>query len=280
MSAPPPPAVLEVEYCGERHAVRPGEVFGIGREAELVVDDNPFLHRRMLELAHEGGLWWLHNRGSRLPATATADAGRVQSVLAPGARIPLIAGDTVVTFAGGPTSYELTLTVPEAERPVEAPDTAAIATTRPPGDETVGDVALTEAQKRLVLALAEPLLRHAGVGVTAIPSNAAAAARLGWPASTFNRHLDRVCEKLTRAGVPGLHAGAGRVATARRARLVEHALAARLVTPGDLPLLDAAPTAPEVARSGPRLAVRAVPVRPPAASDRPVTRSDHRSRDA
>lgn len=266
MSPSPSAAVLEVEYCGERHAVHPGEVFGIGREAELVVDDNPFLHRRMLELAHDDGLWWLHNRGSRLPATATADAGRVQSVLAPGARIPLLAGDTVVTFAGGRTSYELTLTVPDTHREVRAPDTAVIAAAPMPGDETVGDVALTEAQKRLVLALAEPLLRHAGVGVTAIPSNAAAAARLGWPASTFNRHLDRVCEKLTRAGVPGLHAGAGRVATSRRARLVEHALAARLVTPADLPLLDAAPADPDAA----------TPSIPP----HPAARSDHRSRDA
>lgn len=228
-----------VEYCGELHEVAPGDVLGIGRDAELTVDDNPFLHRRLLEVAHRDGLWWLVNCGSRLPVTATSAGGLVQSVLAPGARVPVVAGDTVVTFAGGPTAYELTITVPEGSGTAEAPPTTPIALR---GDDTAGRASLTDAQLRLVLALAEPLLRQAGVGLTAIPSNAEAAARLGWPMSTFNRHLDRICEKLTRSGVAGLHGGGGRVATARRARLVEHALAARLVTPALLPLLDPTPT--------------------------------------
>ena len=36
---------MEVEFCGERIAVRDGTVFTIGRDADLVVDDNPYLHR-------------------------------------------------------------------------------------------------------------------------------------------------------------------------------------------------------------------------------------------
>jgi hypothetical protein len=244
---------LVVEYCGELHEVASGEVFGIGRVAELSIDDNPYLHRRMLEVDRRDGLWWLANCGSRLPVTATASGGLVQSVLAPGARVPLVSGDTVVTFAGGPTTYELTLTVPATAGPADAPPTAPITNRALEGDATAGQAALTDTQRRLVLALAEPLLRQAGVGLTAIPSNAAAAARLGWPMSTFNRHLDRVCEKLTRSGVAGLHAGGGRVATGRRARLVEHAMAARLVTPAELPLLDG-PAAPSPAeRSAPEV---------------------------
>ena len=50
----------------------------------------------------------------------------------------------------------------------------------------------------------------------------------------FNRKLDHVCERLTRYGVRGLHGGPDRLAVNRRARLVEHAIATRLVTADEL----------------------------------------------
>jgi hypothetical protein len=56
--------------------------------------------------------------------------------------------------------------------------------------------------------------------------------------TTFNRKLDNVCEKLDKIGVAGLRGGRGNLATNRRARLVEYAVAARLVTAEDLLLLD------------------------------------------
>ena len=52
-------------------------------------------------------------------------------------------------------------------------------------------------------------------------------------------------DKLDRIGVPGMRGGARAYATNRRVRLVEHAIAARLVTRDDLPLLDS-----EAAASG------------------------------
>jgi hypothetical protein len=56
--------------------------------------------------------------------------------------------------------------------------------------------------------------------------------------TTFNRKLDNVCEKLDKIGVDGLRGGRGRLATNRRARLVEYAVATRLVSVDDLALLD------------------------------------------
>ena len=74
---------------------------------------------------------------------------------------------------------------------------------------------------------------------TAIPSSSsAAAARLGWTISKFNRKLDNVCDKLDRMGVQGLRGGPGKLATNRRARLVEYAVTSQVVTRADLPLLD------------------------------------------
>jgi len=99
-------------------------------------------------------------------------------------------------------------------------------------------VVFTDSQKALIVALAEPMLRREGTGFSAIPSSAEAAKRLGWALTRFNRKLDNVCDKLDRVGVVGLRGGAGKLATNRRARLVEHAVTSHLVTPADLHLLE------------------------------------------
>mgnify|MGYP004587669819 CR=1 FL=1 len=108
---------------------------------------------------------------------------------------------------------------------------------------TIGDVTFTPDQLLLIIALAEPALRREGWGTTALPGSAEAAERLGWALKKFNRKLDNVCDKLTRIGVKGLHGGPDRLATDRRARLVQYALAARWVTADDLHLLDRPPAA-------------------------------------
>lgn len=84
-----------------------------------------------------------------------------------------------------------------------------------------------------MLALSEPVLTGRGT-TSSIPSSQNAADRLGWSITRFNRKLDHVCERLTKYGVRGLHGGPDRLAVNRRARLVEHAVATRLVTADDL----------------------------------------------
>ena len=59
-----------VEYCGERTALDADRRFFIGREADLSIDDNPYLHRRFLVVHNENGLWWLTNLGTHLSARA------------------------------------------------------------------------------------------------------------------------------------------------------------------------------------------------------------------
>lgn len=224
---------LQVEYCGEWYRVEPGAEFTIGRTGDLDVDDNPFLHRSLLTLSNRDGIWILENVGSRLAVTVSDSEGRLQSWLAPGGSLPLVFGKVSVVFSAGATTYELFIYIPD---PV-------FAQTRPSSDSgttTVGDVALTESQKLLILALAEHALQREGTGMSEVPSSAKAAQRLGWAMTKFNRKLDNVCDKLSRSGVPGLRGGAQEHARNRRVRLVEYAVAARLVTPSDLPLLDAA----------------------------------------
>ena len=225
------PGRVAVEYCGEWYEVVPTTVFGIGRDADLVVDDNPFLHRRLLEISCVNDLWLLTNVGSRLAVTVTDGAGRMQSWLAPGARLPLVFESTTVVFSAGPTTYELNIHVSD---PVFG-DTTVTPTA---GQTTMGVVEFTPSQKLLMVALAEPILLRDGSGMSDVPTNANAAERLGWALTRFNRKLDNVCDKLDRAGVKGLRGGPDGHAMNRRARLVEYAIAARLVTRADLPMLD------------------------------------------
>lgn len=223
---------MHLEFCGEWTELDPDAVFTIGRDGDLQVDENPYLHRTFLLLDRSDGLWWLTNAGSRLSATVCDVAGSVQAWLAPGARLPVVFAETTVLFTAGPTTYELTLVNDE---PAFAPSEVGHTDT---GETTIGPVVLTDSQKALIVALAEPLLRRDGTGTSAIPSSRQAAARLGWELTRFNRKLDNVCDKLARRGVRGLRGGPGQLAVNRRARLVEHAVASHLVTPGDLAVLD------------------------------------------
>jgi hypothetical protein len=222
-----------VDFCGEKYTVDSSGDLTIGREADLVIDDNPFLHRRFLRIFCSDGMWWIANVGSHLAATLADDAGMVQAWLAPGAQLPLVFQRSSVWFTAGPTTYEFHIALSEAPFAVVQPEGPVV------GSTTYGRTTLTPDQRLLVIALAEPMLRRPARGVVDAPSSAEAADRLGWTITKFNRKLDNVCQKLDRNGVRGLHGGPDRLASDRKARLVEYALATRMVGADDLELLDA-----------------------------------------
>ncbi|MDX6245657.1 MAG: hypothetical protein QOE76_3380 [Frankiales bacterium] len=223
---------VTVDFCGERHPVRPRTPFILGREGDIVIDDNPYLHRRFLAITDVEGMWWLTNVGSQLSATVADRDGRLQAWLAPGARLPLVFECTAVWFTAGPTTYELEILLddPQFQHVVDE-EQADI------GQTTIGRPPLTPDQKLLLVALAEPVLRRRNRGGGAVPSSASAADRLGWTLTKFNRKLDNVCEKYGKSGVRGLHGGPAKLASNRRARLVEYVIAARIVGEADLDLL-------------------------------------------
>jgi hypothetical protein len=222
---------LIIDFCGEEFTPPTDGSFFIGREGDLAIDDNEFLHRRFLRVTWREDLWMLANVGSRLTATVADADGFSQAWLAPGAEVPLVFAHTSVRFTAGQTAYEIDFLLSSPIFTGVQREAAGTGTT------TRGMVTLTPSQRLLIVALAEPVLR-AGKSVASLPSSADAARRLGWTQTKFNRKLDNVCEKLTATGVRGLHGSAGRLATGRRARLVEYATSMRIVTVEDLPLLD------------------------------------------
>lgn len=221
-----------VWFCGVASPVG-HDPFTIGRDADVVIeDDNRFLHRQFLSVSSSHGIWLLANVGTQLTATVSDPEGRLEAFLAPGAAIPLVFDETVVRFTAGPTSYEISIVMP---------DPAFVATQieqNDSGDTTIGRTVMTPDQLRLILALAEPALLGDSRGGTVLPTSGEAARRLEWTSTKFNRKLDNVCQKLAAQGVRGLHGEPGRLASNRRARLVEYAIAVRLVTRDDLKLID------------------------------------------
>lgn len=231
-------AGVKVLFCGEEFPVVVGRQLTIGRCGDVEIDDNPFLHRTFLVILEQGGLWWLSNVGSTLTATIADDTGLVQAWLAPGARIPLARSRTLVWFAAGPTTYDFEVLV---DQPAFVPVAVDPFEQGHRGEVTVGRVSFTPDQKLLMVVLCEGSLSRSRPGSSQIPSSAAAAERIGWTLTRFNRKLDNVCQKLADAGTRGLHGGIGSLASNRKTRLVEHALSTQLVTASDLFLLDEQP---------------------------------------
>ncbi|WP_392543719.1 hypothetical protein [Oryzobacter telluris] len=225
-----------VEFCGEEFPAQESAPLTIGRVADVEIDDNPYLHRVFLQLHREHDLWWLSNVGSTLTATVADKKGLFQAWLSPGARIPLALEAFTVWFTAGPTTYDFDVLL--TDTPFVSVETAAeLEPEESSAETTVGRVSMTPDQKLLVVVLCEGFLTSSYAGHGQIPSSADAAARLGWTVTKFNRKLDNVCQKLADAGTRGLHGGPGKLASNRKARLVEHALSTKMVTEADLALL-------------------------------------------
>jgi hypothetical protein len=219
---------VRIEYCGEWVEVRAGDVLTIGRDADLVIDDNASLEERLLELAAADGVWWLTSPARATTVQVSDPSGRVSRALEPGARVPVVFHPAHVVFSAGPTTYEFAL---HGDLPYTAAATSA--ELRP---SRVDLPRLTHAQRLLLVVLCERALARPDRRAD-FPTSAEAAARLGWSLTAFNRKLDNVCDRLDRAGVAGLRGGRGNLATRRRARLIEYALESGLVTVEDLALL-------------------------------------------
>lgn len=227
--------MLTVTFVGHCVAIDPTNTAGMafGRGAELDIDSNPFLHRRVGRFVAHGGMWWLENLGSW--TTIRVIAGGSSAMLPGGSRVPLTASHSTVCFSAGSCNYELQVSLPHsAALPAPpAPDGCATATFEPMS------LPLTDEQRMLVVALAEPRLRNPDDRYR-LPSNRSLARRLGWSDAKFNRKLDHLCRRLDQLGVAGMRV-AGRRANDRRLHLVDHMVTGGFVTADDLAALDGYP---------------------------------------
>ena len=222
---------LTVGFVDEIHELSPADTLEFGRGAELDIDSNPYLHRRAGRFEYRSGCWFLSNIGRSTHLVVVDSETLSQATVAPGRELALTFTPATVRFRAGRSTYELL--VEEAGSTPSSPDRVGEVF----DTLTISGIPLTPSQRLLIISLAEPTLRRPTAGVQ-IPASKQAAAGLHWPISKFNRKLDNVCAKLSRAGVPGLHGAPGALASSRRRTLVEFALQSGLVTTDDLALID------------------------------------------
>ncbi len=230
---------LLIEFVGEVYPLTEGETIDFGRAGTIEIDDNPYLHRFVGRFEHRADCWWLVNTGSTISLVIKDLTSRSQVQLAPGRELALSFPEAVVQFVAGKLNYEIELSLPGLAS-AKLPAAGNEGLDEDPEDGATishADLPLTLDQRKLIVALAEPTLLT-GETVVELPSNRAAAVRLGWTITRFNRKLDNVCDRLTKAGVSGLRGQLGDVANDRRTRLVDHAVGSGLVTSDDLGLLD------------------------------------------
>ena len=224
---------LRVEFCGEEYSAAGGQALSFGRSADIVIDDNRFLHRVLGEFRFSNGLWWLHNVGSSIGLSMNDETSTSSARIAPGSATPIPYEAATLRFDAGGTSYELSLDVigpdlddDDDDGPPEPPESTANLEER---TATTSHIPLTDDQFTLLVALATPILRD-----VALPTNRLIAASLDWTVTKFNRKLDGLCAKYSKAGVAGLHGSSDRLAKDRRTRLAEHVIEAGIVTPADI----------------------------------------------
>lgn len=230
---------MRVEYCGELTDVEAERGLTLGASGDIVLDTNDALDDVVAHVGFDGDLWWLANRSRRVELGATDESKGLRSYLPPGARFPIAFAAIRVEFRAGPTVYDFCVIADRDDlrprglrsgsvRSIARPDLAGSARDRIP---------LTPSQRLLLVALCERDLRGEPGGPHPVPVSWALAERLGWTLTAFNRRLDTICEKLDRAGVPGVRGARGMHAGDRRQRLAEFAVSHDLVVASDLDLL-------------------------------------------
>lgn len=222
---------LTIDYVGESYVLDPDSQLTFGRTADLVIDENPFLHRVAGCFYALLGEWWLRNEGSSIELVIYDVESTARLTVPPGAGVPITFVNWRVGFSAGPTNYAI-----DGRLPATAPGPGP----RSPvgsGPSTVpfGWVPLTTDQRLALVALAQAHLR--GNLDPSVPPNKDLAKQLGWTRKKLERKIDNLAEKFTKAGVPDLYRGPGDQTEGRREKLVRHALRVGMIDAEDLALL-------------------------------------------
>jgi DNA-binding CsgD family transcriptional regulator len=95
---------LTVWFLGEVY--RPVRELVFGRDADLALDDNSYLHRRAGRFRCRDSTWWLENVGTRLRLTMVGADGSLID-LQPGGVSPLLGAAGEISLTAGPTRYAI-----------------------------------------------------------------------------------------------------------------------------------------------------------------------------
>ncbi len=103
---------LIVRFLGEIY--HPARDLTFGRDAELALDDNSYLHRQAGRFRRRESTWWLENLGRRLRLTMVSADGSLID-LQPGGSSPLLGRTGEVSLTAGPTRYQIEYQLAQAQ---------------------------------------------------------------------------------------------------------------------------------------------------------------------
>lgn len=203
MVDPLPPSVTVDEVTHPLDAAHP---FTFGRDEECTVrfaPDDLGLSRLAGEVAHHDGHWWLRNRSRSRPLEVVDDLG-FRTVVAPGRRL-VLEGESTVVLTGTVRRHALVVRIPDA-----AGDRGTGTAGAAPGSDLVATavgagVMVNDADREALAALFEGYLRPFPRHDPNPRTYAEAASRLDWPRTTLVKRIEYLRNRLTAAGVPGLH---------------------------------------------------------------------------
>ncbi len=206
-----------------------------GRDADIELDTNPFLHRRTGAFVRDGGDWWVHNLGTKLYLTVIADDG-TRAELPPGTRHALASVSGLVRVTAGRSTYEVSYRLSSSPERSPAVDPQ-------PDDGTLTiqvDLALTPREIDFLVTFARPYL----LGLAEpMPTYAEVASLWAVAPKTLDNTLQSIKRKFRAAGLirdPNLDA------------LVQKAIQHSLVTRADLDWADLDSGSPQPASGGRR----------------------------
>ncbi|RLP78004.1 hypothetical protein D9V32_01340 [Mycetocola tolaasinivorans] len=220
-----------VEFCGERFALTPGLGFSIGRRGDIEIHDSTFPAEAELRIVPVLDLWLVSSSGTGVYARSRCVNAGFEALISPGAQVPLVFATQEILLTVGPTTYEflVTLNRPVYVAPREGADAVA-------GVTGVPGLFLTEAQRILILALSESLLR--GGSRAPMAPNTQLARSLGWTPNRFARTLTSACTRVDRLGASGLPSGLITHGYERREVLAQLAISTGIATLDALAELD------------------------------------------
>ena len=147
---------LVLEFCGEELTLGTEESLTFGRDADLVIDDNPYLHRVLGRFVNRDGTWWIDNVGRAVGLTISEPSGANSATVGPRSSTALVHGEfSCSSSLARPVSIDGLLE--DHEREV---DLLGIDPTE--GSETLewGVVDLNPDQRLLLVAMCEHRLRE------------------------------------------------------------------------------------------------------------------------
>jgi hypothetical protein len=228
-----PPAVALVLHEDERLSLAEGESLSVGRQSGCdlrigSVDRGPEdlgVSRRAATISHAQGRLWVRNDSTTLPVYVRPSLGQECVLERRGDMVSFAEPVVDVALEGQIKLYRIRIELPFAAGVTADAGPATVA------PATRSRLPLTDRERRLLVALCEPLLR--GAARAARPASyKEVAERVGLSDHTVRNALDALRERLIAIGIPGM------VGPDAKDNLARYAVRSGSVTPADLKVLD------------------------------------------